>query len=75
MEDIKKNKVLNLVSILVKYFIWECKNRFSIPNVERLKTYVNGEIIRIGRQNRSMRALFLESELFLGGINMNDFRF
>jgi len=73
--DTKKNRVLNLVCFLVKYYIWECRSRFSIPNLERLRNYVAGELIRIGRQSRYMRALFLESELFLGGLNMHDFRF
>jgi len=42
----KKNFVLDLVNIVVKKYVWDCKLRFSIPNLHDLKsnfmdTYTN----------------------------------
>ncbi len=37
--DTKKDKVLHIVNLLVKKFIWDCKLRSSIPNIIDLSIY------------------------------------
>jgi len=68
----KKNKTLFLLNMLVKYHIWNCKLRFTIPEFEHLKEFVVHEILRIARQSTVMKNIFI-----LGGVfeNINDFHF
>jgi len=43
MQDHRKNEALRLVSFLVKKFIWDSKQRFSLPNLERCKIFIAEE--------------------------------
>jgi len=60
----KKDRALNVVAILVKKFIWECKLRFCIPTLQELKKNVIAELKRIASVQYRMRDLFIQSELF-----------
>jgi len=63
-EDAKKDKTLNVVNILVKKFIWDCKLRFCLPTGEDLKKKVITEMKRIASVQNCMREIFIQSELF-----------
>jgi len=72
LECEKKNKLLHLVNLLVKYFIWECKIRFSLPTFNSMKKFVCLELSRILTQNRQIRNLIAQSGLTIN--EENDFR-
>ena len=60
----KKDKTLNVINLLVKKFIWDCKLRYCIPSLESLKTNVCSELKRIASVQNLMKDLFIGSELF-----------
>jgi len=39
-ENFIVNKILHMVNLLVKKYIWDCKQRFTIPTIENLKSYI-----------------------------------
>jgi hypothetical protein len=39
-----RNEVLNIASHMVKKFIWDCKQRFCVPNIMYLKTHIKLEL-------------------------------
>ncbi len=56
-----KNIFLQLVSNLIKKYIWDCKCRFGLPNLEHGKDFVVEEIDRIILQNTKMRKTYVAS--------------
>ena len=59
-----KNKVLHLINLLVKKFIWECKLRFTLPALVDLKNTVASEMHRIFHTNSRMRKNITRSNFF-----------
>ena len=42
-QDHTKNDFLDIISILIKKYIWDCKQRFSLPGIENAKIYIREE--------------------------------
>lgn len=53
-----KNHLLQLVSNLIKKYIWDCKNRFGLPNLIHGKDYVREELERIISQKSKVRKTY-----------------
>jgi len=68
----KKNKTLFLINMLVKFYVWNCKLRFTLPNYNLLKEYFIQEIKRIARQSTVMRNIFISCGIF---DNINEINF
>jgi len=66
-----KNKTLNIISHLVKKFIWECKTRFSIPTIECAKKSVISDLELITKLSPKTKRIFNATDLF----NNIDIRF
>jgi hypothetical protein len=44
MESTAKNVILQLVCALIKKYIWDCKLRFSLPNLDCGKDFLKSEL-------------------------------
>jgi len=55
---------LHLINLLVKKFLWDCKLRFYVPNLNCLKNWITDELTRIGHQKPQMKTVFEMSNLF-----------
>jgi hypothetical protein len=42
--DNRKNEALFYISALLKKYMWDCKQRFTIPNTQNVKVYLRDEI-------------------------------
>jgi len=71
-ENVNKNKVLDLILILVKKTIWDCKLRFCVPNFHILKNYFLEEYGKLYKNSAVVRNFTLKSDFFL---NREDIRF
>jgi hypothetical protein len=70
--NVAKNKVLNIVNILVKKYIWDCKIRFCIPNSNELRQNFCTDFNIIINQSRNVKKLARASGIFN---NLNEIRF
>jgi hypothetical protein len=62
MESTAKNVVLQLVCALIKKYIWDCKLRFSLPNLDCGKDFLKNELDRIFCQSTKMFKAYVSSE-------------
>jgi hypothetical protein len=46
--------VMQIISTLIKKYIWDCKTRFSLPVLNEGKDYIRGELDRIISQSSKM---------------------
>jgi hypothetical protein len=59
----KKNEALFLISMLVKKFMWDSKQRFSLPNIENAKIFIKEEVKIMCYCSKKARKIFLNSEI------------
>jgi hypothetical protein len=59
--DHRKSEPLFIFSALVKKYLWDCKQRFSLPNLEKAKTLLLEEIKVIKSINLTAKTVFLNS--------------
>jgi hypothetical protein len=52
--SVDENEVLTIVTKLVMKFIWDCKQRFCLPNINHLKTSIKLELESIGSVNKTL---------------------
>ncbi len=67
-----KTFVLDLCSIIVKKFLWDCKLRFYIPSFESMKTYFTTEICNLYKNIKRVREAIIKSRFF---VDHNGLRF
>jgi hypothetical protein len=65
--DHRKNETLLIFSTLIKKYIWDCKQRFSLPNFENAKTYLREELKIINFSSSKAKRIILNS-----GINLQE---
>jgi hypothetical protein len=53
-DNVSKNVVMQIISALIKKYIWDCKTRFSLPVLNEGKDYIRGELDRIISQSSKM---------------------
>jgi exonuclease III len=63
--DHRKNEVLFLLSALVKKYMWDCKQRFSLPNIQNAKIFLREEMKIITFCSGKARQMFLNSGISL----------
>ena len=61
----RKNGALNLVSMLVKKFIWDCKLRFTLPSLLKCKIFIFEEVQILRHVSIKARKVFENAELFM----------
>ncbi len=67
MENTSKNVVLQIVAALIKKYIWDCKTRFPIPDLESGKDFIRYEMDRITSQSSKIYKAYFASDLnFIG---------
>ena len=71
-DNVNKSKVLDLILILVKKIIWDCKLRFTVPDSELLKKCFLEEYKKIHNASGYVRSVTAKSDIFL---NRADIRF
>jgi ribosomal protein L24E len=49
--------------MLVKKFMWDCKQRFSLPNIENAKIFIQEEVKIMRYCSKKARKIFLNSEI------------
>jgi hypothetical protein len=61
--DHKKNEALFLISMLIKKFMWDCKQRFTIPNLEHAKVFIKEEIKIMCYCSKKAKKIFSNADL------------
>jgi hypothetical protein len=61
--NLNLNKFLQLSCVLLKKFIWDCKMRFTLPNLELCKDWIKAELDRILSHNKKIRDTYNGSGL------------
>ena len=61
-ESNNKNIIMQLVCALIKKYIWDCKLRFSLPNLECGKEFLKMELDRIICQSSKIRKVYDSSD-------------
>lgn len=56
-----RNLILQLCTNLIKKYIWDCKTRFSMPNLELCKDFIKEETARIFSHNLKIRKSYMLS--------------
>jgi len=67
-----KIKVLDLINILTKKYIWDCKLRYNVPNLDELKVQTINSYRFAYKNYRAVREFTDKSEIFL---QHNEIRF
>ncbi len=62
-DSVAKNIVMQVIGVLIKKYIWDCKTRHGIPNLNDGKDFVRGELDRILSQNSKMNKSYIASGL------------
>jgi hypothetical protein len=62
MESSSKNTLMQLVCALIKKYIWDCKLRFCLPNLDCGKNFLKEELDRIICQSTKIRKAYESSE-------------
>jgi len=62
-ENIHRQRVLHIVNLLIKKYIWDCKQRFTVPGIVNLKLYILGELQRLSTLSRIWRDALVKSDL------------
>ena len=66
-ENTYKNVILQIVAALIKKYIWDCKTRFSLPDLESGKDFIRYEMDRIISQSSKIYKAYFASDLnFIG---------
>jgi hypothetical protein len=63
--DHRKNETLFIFCALIKKYIWDCKQRFSLPNLQNAKVYLRKEIKIINFCSRKAKRTILNSGIIL----------
>jgi hypothetical protein len=63
--DHRKNETLFLISALLKKYMWDCKQRFSLPNLQNAKIYLREELKIISHCSSKARQIILNSGIIL----------
>jgi hypothetical protein len=63
--DHRKNEPLFIFAALVKKYLWDCKQRFSLPNLENAKTLLLEELKVIKSINLTAKTVLLNSGIAL----------
>jgi hypothetical protein len=61
-DSISKNILMQLVCALIKKYIWDCKQRFCLPDLECGKDFLKEEMDRIIGQSTKIRKAYDSSE-------------
>jgi len=64
LANFHSNKILDLISAILKKIIWDCKLRFCIPTLEILQDGFKEEIFKLHCISPYVRNLIIKSELF-----------
>jgi hypothetical protein len=62
MENNSKNLIMQIVAVLIKKYIWDCKVRFTLPDLEVGKEFVKYELDRIISQSGKIKKAYISSE-------------
>ncbi len=68
---LNKVRVLDLTNIFVKQYIWDCKLRFSVPQLESLKRSIFDNYKLAFNSSRKIRDITNKSNIFTGNINIH----
>ncbi len=67
MENNSKNIIMQIVAALIKKYIWDCKVRFSLQDLECGKDFIRYELDRITSQSSKINKAYIASDLnFIG---------
>jgi len=69
-ENVSKNQVLDLILVLVKKSIWDCKQRFCVPTGNILKTSFLEEYGKLFKNSGKVREITRKSDIFLNNDNI-----
>jgi hypothetical protein len=59
--DHRKNDALFLISMLVKKYLWDCKQRFSLPILENAKVFIREEVKIMQFCSKKAQKVFLNA--------------
>jgi len=59
-----KNRVMDLITVIVKKYIWDCKQRFTVPNLDSLKLIFVSEYSHLMRDSQKVRKFTHKSKIF-----------
>ncbi len=62
MENNSKNIIMQIVLVLVKKYIWDCKVCFTLPDLEVGKEFIKYELDRIISQSGKIKKAYISSE-------------
>jgi hypothetical protein len=51
-----------LLSMLVKKYIWDCKQRFTLPNMENAKSFIREEVKIMCCCSKKAKKIFLNAD-------------
>ena len=60
-----KNLVMDLINIITKKYIWDCKLRFAVPNLEGLKVMFTNSYSFVYKNYRTVRDFTDKSDIFV----------
>jgi len=72
MNCTNKNMVMDLITVIAKKYIWDCKQRFTVPNLDSLKIVFLSEYSHLMRDSQKVRKFTHKSKIF---DNHNEIRF
>ena len=64
MNCTNKNSVMDLITVIVKKYIWDCKQRFTVPNLDSLKIVFLSEYSHLMRDSQKVRNFTHKSKIF-----------
>ncbi len=67
MENKSKNVIMQIVAGLIKKYIWDCKVRFSLPDLDCGKDFIRYELDRIISQSSKINKAYIALELNIIG--------
>ena len=62
-DNINRNNFLNILGIMVKKYLWECKNFKKLPSVEESRAYIKKYITNWYESNSKFRGMWERSGL------------
>jgi hypothetical protein len=69
MDNNSKNIIMQIVAALIKKYIWDCKVRFSLPDLDCGKDFIRYELDRIITQSSKINKAYIASEPNIIGDN------
>jgi hypothetical protein len=67
MDNNSKNIIMQIVAALIKKYIWDCKVRFSLPDLDCGKDFIRYELYRIISQSSKINKAYIASEVNIFG--------